>query len=1661
MANLIEIILLAVDEASGTIARVAGETEAMGGGAMAMGTAMLTAGAAATALALGIGKIAESGAEFQQFTQEIANNTTMNTDQLGAMRTAILQMSEDGGIAYEKLGTAFMKVMNITNDAANSQEILQVAMESAVATGGNVTSIANVLANAMHEYSLDVQDVNGHVFTLAEVQANAAHVMGVMHLAAAEGNMTLEQFSEASGRSIGIAANLGVSLEDVSAAFASLTKHGFDASTAGTQVVNILTHMINPTQAARKELELLSQKTGIDLVGDFSAAGVSSKGLEGVLDDLKQAFTKLGLTEAEGEQEALKLINAQRGGLGLGTLLGTAWGDYNSILKDLNDTQMVNTITEDQYNKVREQAVNQWQRLQQTVRATAITIGVEMLPVANALLERALAVATGVLHWAQAHADLVGPLLATIGVVSAVIGIVLLLGGALTIAGAAIAPILTGLGILAGLLTGPVIASLVVAGTFLGVFRNQLAAIGGLALATGQAVIKAFTSGDFNAAFGSIITAVQHAFGPEAAGAVTLFVSHVLSGLQTLRDAALTFAQAVSGNWFGAQTESINGFVRAVGVVGTYAHDIIVTFAQALRGEWAGGATESINAVVRAVGNLGLTLNTFGPLAARAVGLVADAFHLLTGGQVEGGLAGFVGRLVSWEVEVGGVLGSLLGQVVSWQLRIATAFANWLAGALPGMLTGLAQLVAGIGDSLRGVQAPKLGQLVSESFGPQFAKWVGPAIPPLMEALGKLFDALGTWINDNRPKIEAKLGEWGIAFKGWVDTTAWPFMKDQLDVLLGKFLGWIENDAAPQIKAKADTWGDALDGWLKDILPPWATDWGNLKNQVDISLGDIGDSIQRFAARGDLVEWIDGWLPAWAGDWDNFSNDARVALGDLASALGSFASDRANDLGAWLLNILPAWATDWDDFSNDARQGLQNITSAIGTFIGDRANDLNVWIMSWSPDWLKNWNALGTAVHSALTSMQLAVSGGLSAIGILFAALPGRIAGALGDLGGLLVGAGRQVIDGLIAGIQSGLGALGDALGNITQFIKDHKGPPEYDAIMLFNSGRLIMQGLIAGMSSQDADLAKKLADVTSGIAKAITDMIGAMKALANFDQASAPGQGQIGGFVTMVAGIVASIVVAAAQFKAEGLKAASDFSDTASKIFGFFANALAAMKALPDMVTPTFQQAHAFALAVGMIVQELMWVASFFATEGLTQAGVFADAAGKVLGLVGTALKAIADLATATALSVSYAAVHQLALTIGMIVQELQWVASFFKEQGLAQTASFADTASKVLGLVGNAITAILKLPEISDPGFPAIHLFATVIATIVQELGNVASFFKDQALTAAAGFSDSATKVLALFGNGIVDGLMKLADFVAPSQKAIDNFLAVVFYVVQRFAEAASRLSTDGIKATTDFSNAANAALQATTAGVNAFKDLTKLVVPSKEAIDNLLIAVNYVVDRMLDMANQMTTAGIARVTAFGTASSTVAKGITDVMDLFKKLGEKPYKDMLSTGMAAVMADFNLALTAIQTLASQSVAFLASATKFSDNMQQAASAIHDAVAAANSVQGLSIPSLPSAPSGGSNSGGGTIIGNPKQGHADGGYIVPGQSYTVGERGSETFVSDAPGWIVPHGTFDSGGGGDTLQANFSFNLDGQRVTDVVYTRLLRMRRNKPSLGLT
>ena len=166
-----------------------------------------------------------------------------------------------------------------------------------------------------------------------------------------------------------------------------------------------------------------------------------------------------------------------------------------------------------------------------------------------------------------------------------------------------------------------------------------------------------------------------------------------------------------------------------------------------------------------------------------------------------------------------------------------------------------------------------------------------------------------------------------------------------------------------------------------------------------------------------------------------------------------------------------------------------------------------------------------------------------------FSALPGRILGALGDLGHLLFNAGQSVIQGLISGIQSMVGSVVGVLHSITSLIPIHKGPIEKDRMLLHPAGVAIMEGLIHGIESHRVPLINALQKVTSYISNENSQLQSLISSrdsmVSSFQGMSSSAFGQ--SFSSSPGGVLAGMLAYGQDEMTKALQAQQDVRDAIS----------------------------------------------------------------------------------------------------------------------------------------------------------------------------------------------------------------------------------------------------------------------------------------------------------------------------------------------------------------------------------------------------------------------------------------------------------------------------------------------------------------------------------
>lgn len=208
----------------------------------------------------------------------------------------------------------------------------------------------------------------------------------------------------------------------------------------------------------------------------------------------------------------------------------------------------------------------------------------------------------------------------------------------------------------------------------------------------------------------------------------------------------------------------------------------------------------------------------------------------------------------------------------------------------------------------------------------------------------------------------------------------------------------------------------------------------------------------------------------------NVVNGALNAVKNAAAALGGFFT-------RWGSAIAGALSSAWNSIKSGATNAWNAIKGATSTA----------------------WNAIKSVVSGAVQGVVGAVQGLAQIPGKVQAwfgqvkqavetkfnevvafvkGIPGKITGALGDLGGLLQNAGRQVIQGLLDGIESMIGSVQSKLNKLTDMLPNWKGPASKDKKLLRRNGQLIMQGLMDGITDGTKDLKGLLRQVTDDLGK-------------------------------------------------------------------------------------------------------------------------------------------------------------------------------------------------------------------------------------------------------------------------------------------------------------------------------------------------------------------------------------------------------------------------------------------------------------------------------------------------------------------------------------------------------------------------------------------------
>ncbi|UUV99575.1 hypothetical protein G314FT_17360 [Vagococcus luciliae] len=513
---------------------------------------------------------------------------------------------------------------------------------------------------------------------------------------------------------------------------------------------------------------------------------------------------------------------------------------------------------------------------------------------------------------------------------------------------------------------------------------------------------------------------------------------------------------------------------------------------------------------------LGPALNTLAKQMGVTTGELKEG---LSSGKIS--VSEFQDALIDLNKNGGGGLKSLEQIAGDSTSGIKTGIAN----AKTAVVRGVADMITNINEGLKNTDFKSIGNIISQ-FGATFEnvlKRISTYIPPIIQLVGNMFKFVGdnaNWlmpiiaglvssflamnainktisiINNFKSAISglttvfslltSPIGLIGLAigavvvagvllYKNWetiqkIAQKVWESIKSTISVAVDVIVNvWdkmketLSNLWNGVVEKASEVW-DSVTTVIMGILNPFIEIFMNLWNGLSSSLAQVWDGIKSLASgawelikaviMGPVLIAID----LITGDFTNLGSDLKMIWNSIKQG----ASDIWNGIKDIVTGLVKA-IVEYVKFSFEWQK---EIISNVWNYIKELASDV----------WNNIKNTVSDLADKAVNGLKNAWNKGLQWTKDIFNNIKNAIK-AIGDVD--LFAAGKAVIDSFIDGLKQTWEAGKKFVGGIADWIREHKGPIQYDRKLLIDNGKAIMDGLNAGLNTGFGKVQDNIGDMT------------------------------------------------------------------------------------------------------------------------------------------------------------------------------------------------------------------------------------------------------------------------------------------------------------------------------------------------------------------------------------------------------------------------------------------------------------------------------------------------------------------------------------------------------------------------------------------------------
>lgn len=332
------------------------------GGALTSAGSTLTLGLTAPLVAAAGASLLFAG-NFEASMTRLVSLAGVSKEELTGVKQHILDLAPAVGIGPQALAEAMMKVSSTVSNTAVALSILDTAAKLSAAGMGEAVQVAGAITAVINSYGAE--------------NITAARAADILTQAVKDGGAEAKELAPTLANVVPIAAQMGVSFEEVGANLATLTKLGVPTAEAVTQLTAVFTALLKETKQGSEALATVGMSyAGLRLE-------IKDKGLMETLVHLSTVFkgNETGLTDVFGRIEALKNV--------MGTA-GQQAGTYAQVLDNVKHSSDGLGQSQEVFNAMQGKQLQTWGQVSAALQVAAIKFGDSLAPAMGAVLNLVL-----------------------------------------------------------------------------------------------------------------------------------------------------------------------------------------------------------------------------------------------------------------------------------------------------------------------------------------------------------------------------------------------------------------------------------------------------------------------------------------------------------------------------------------------------------------------------------------------------------------------------------------------------------------------------------------------------------------------------------------------------------------------------------------------------------------------------------------------------------------------------------------------------------------------------------------------------------------------------------------------------------------------------------------------------------------------------------------------------------------------------------------------------------------------------------------------------------------------------------------------------------------------------------------------------------------------